>query len=169
MNSIEYAEKTAEGTLEQARAAYELMHDRSYKFSTLVAGGAGGVAVYALGKFNVQDATVQLVLLGVLSCWWFFIAGIVLLRGSRSNLLTVGTTGNAIRQRIQAHASAQVGKADQDAALWYTRWDQLESVDEQIVRYSKAATRRAKILDAGVWCVALSPVVMAIAYAMKFL
>lgn len=169
MDSIEYAEKTAEGTLAQARAAYESMHERSYKFATLVAGGAGGVAVYALGKINVQGAATQLVLLGVLSCWWFFIAGVVLLRGSRSNPLTLGTLGSAVRRRIQAHVDAQKGEADQDAALWYVRWDQLEGVDAQILSYSRAATRRAKVLDAGAWCLALSPIVVGLAYAVRFL
>lgn len=161
MDSIEYVERTAAATLMQACNAYDAMLDRVYKFSTLVAGGAGGAGVYVLGKMESLSAG-QVVPLAALSCWWFLIVGATLFHGAKSNSMKVGTSAETLRQRLLQHQ--RDGTADEATALWFTRWDQLCSVDLQIVQYSEAATNRAGTLDKAYWCLACSPAVAALAY-----
>lgn len=161
MDSIEYVERTAAATLMQACAAYDGMLDRVYKLSTLVAGGAGGAGVYALGKLGAHSAS-QVVPLAALSCWWFLIVGATLFHGAKSNSMKAGTSADALRQRLLQHQRDSTG--DEATALWFTRWDQLCSVDLQIVQYCEAATKRAGTLDKAYWCLACSPAVAAIAY-----
>jgi hypothetical protein len=165
MDAIEYVEKTAAATLAQACCTYDGMLERVYKFSTLVAGGAGGAGVYALGKIGSATAS-QVVPLAALSCWWFLIAGITLLHGAKSNAMKAGTSGNTLRERLLYHQ--RDGTYDEATALWYTRWDQLRSVDQQIVEYSDAASKRAQTLDRAYWCLACSPAVAVLAYLLTF-
>lgn len=161
MDSIEYVEKTAAGTLTQACTAYDGMLDRVYKFSTLVAGGAGGTGIYALGKIGSLSAS-QVVPLAALSFWWFLIVGVTLFHGAKSNSMKAGTSADALRQRLLQHQRG--GTVDEATALWFTRWDQLCAMDLQIIQYSEAATRRAGTLDRAYWCLACSPAIAALAY-----
>lgn len=162
MDAIEYVEASAQATLKEARAAYDGMHERIYKLVTLVTGGAGAVGVYTLGKLGSAPMW-QLVPLAAVCCWWFLIAGAVLARGAKSNSFSVGTSADALRRRLLAH-QARAGCSEESVALWYTRWDHLVSVDEQILSYSHAATRRARTLDAAYLCLICSPAVAAWAY-----
>lgn len=164
MDAIEYVEKTTAATLVQACSAYEGMLERVYKFSTLVAGGAGGAGVYALGKIGLPNIS-QVAPLAALSCWWFLIAGVTLLHGAKSNPMKAGTSSDTLRHRLLHHQRG--GTTDEATALWYTRWDQLCSVDQQIVAYSEAATRRAGTLDRAYWCLACSPAIAALAYLLS--
>jgi hypothetical protein len=165
MDALEYAEKIAGETLNQARNAYDSMYDRVYKFATLVAGGADGVGAYALGKIGTAGAHLQVWPLGALSCWWFLIAGAVLFHAAASNTLMVGTASAAIRRRLDKHLKAAGSDGTVETALWFTRWDQLAAIDGQIESYSGAASRRAIALDRAYWCLACSPFIPALAYA----
>jgi hypothetical protein len=164
MDALEYSEEIAGETLNQARDAYDAMHERVYKFATLVAGGAGGVGVYALGKIGTAGAHLQVWPLAALSCWWFVIAAAILLRGAASKKLMVGTSSAAIRRRLDKHLKA--GKDDStETALWLTRWDQLAAIDDQIEKYSAAASQRALALDRAYWALVGSPVIAVTVYA----
>lgn len=156
MDALDYAEKTASETLARAQAAYDALHTRIYAFATVLATGAGGAGVYALGRL---DEPSQLVPLGTLSCWWFLIVGAVLLKGAASRAITLGTSGDAIRRRLLQHQQSPQTAGDVAAALWFTRWDQLASVDQQTAAFAAGTTERARVLDRAYWCVVASPLV----------
>lgn len=165
MDALEFAEKTSAETLDQVRGAYDKLHESVLKLATLVAGGAGGAGVYALGKIGTVGAHLQVWPLMSLSCWWFFIAGALLVRGAASNTLLAGTSSGAFRQRFEKHLKNAGAAGAHDTALWLTRWDELAGVDEQIELYAAAASRRARVLDRAYLCVVVSPIIAGIAYA----
>jgi hypothetical protein len=161
MNNLEFAEKASSEALDDARKAYDALHERIYKFATFLAGGAGGVGVYALGKIGAANAASQFFPLAALSLYWFILVGAVLVKGASSRQLTAGTTSKAIRERLNRYSSS--GSNDENA-LWLTRWDQLASVDKQIEDYADGTSRRARSLDIAYTCLACSPAIPAIAY-----
>jgi hypothetical protein len=161
MSSVELAEKVTADALQSSRGAYDLMHDRAHKFATIVAGGAGGAGIYALGKIGLASAWPQVVSLGALSIWWFVIAGTVLLRAAASRPLMAGTSSAAIRSCMRSH----LDKGDnEDIALWKTRWQNLAAVDLQIKGYARGTTARAQVLDRAYWCIACSPAIGVLGY-----
>lgn len=164
MQAVDFAEKVAYDTRDEARRSYDAMHERVYKFVTLLTGAAGGVSVYALGKLGSPGAGLQFAPLGALALWWFFIAGVVLLKGAASRTLPLGSSSTGIRERLLHHQKAPDADDGQVAAVWNTRWDYLRSVDEQIEAYRDGCSRRATVLDRAYWCLVCSPVVPALAY-----
>jgi hypothetical protein len=176
MNEVEYAEKITADALQQARHAYDMLYDRVYRFSTLVAGGGGAMGTYAFGKMGDTQTSPQWIALLTVSGWLFFLSGFAIWFGTSSNTLTVGTLAKAIRARLSAHESNSTGitlredepdRAKFDArqqALWLTRWDNLAAVDEQIVSVSKATSRRAKSLDLSHKMLMATPAIAIAAY-----
>jgi hypothetical protein len=161
MDALEFAEKVSGEALESAQSAYDDMQERVYKFASVLAGGAGGVGAYAIGKLGPQTPVSQVVPLIVLSVYWFSIVAVLLIRGARSTHLMAGTSSAAVRERVAKHKKE--GASDEDA-LWFTRWGHLSAVDAQIKQYADGATRRARALDNAYWCLAVSPAVAALGY-----
>lgn len=169
MDALEYAEKIAGESLDQARDAYDLQYERVYKFATLVASGAGAAGVYAVGRIGTPAAYTLVWPLAALSCWWFVVVGALLLRGAASNKLMIGTGSAAIRARLAKHSAALqasgYSEGMAEGGLWLTRWDQLAAVDAQIEQYGAAATQRARALDRAYWALVCSPAIAGLAYA----
>lgn len=163
MNTLEFAEQVANETLKDTRQAYDALHERIHKFMTLLAGGAGGVGIFALGKLGPASAASQIAPLGALCIWWFAIVGVVMLQGAKSRPLKAGTDSAAIRTRFLKH-TVNIPSAPTDDALWYTRWEHLAAVDSQIESYASGTSARAHTLDKAYVCVACSPAVAALAY-----
>jgi hypothetical protein len=169
MDAIEFAEKITGETLDQLRDVYDTQHERIYKFATLLASGAGAAGVYALGQVGTPAGRAVVWPVAAVSCWRFLIVAVLLLRGVLSNLLLAGTASAAIRERIGKHTVAlkaeSPDKDTSEGALWLTRWEQLAAMDLQILQYSGANTRRARVLDRAYWAFVASPLVAAAAYA----
>ncbi len=155
METIDFAEKTVDDSLREARASYDAMHERAYKFATLTMGASGAVSIYALGKIGADGYLWQVVPMTLMAAWWFVAASLLLLRGAATNEMSAGTTSAKIRERVTKHSVTEGGKADLDRGLNLTRWDQLAAVDIQIQAFSSANIERAKALDVAYrWMVA---------------
>lgn len=155
METIDFAEKTVDASLKEARASYDAMHERAYKFATLTMGASGAVSIYALGKIGADGYLWQIIPMALMAAWWFVAASVLLLKGAATNEMSAGTTSAKIRERVTKHSEKEVGEADLEQGLNLTRWDQLAAADIQIQVFSNANIVRAKALDAAYrWMVA---------------
>lgn len=159
MDAIDYVEATVAAALTEAKGAYDTMHERAYKFVTLVMGAAGAMAVYGLGKIGTADYLLQLVPLGVWAFYLFWVASRLLLKGAATQQMTSGTTCASLHERLMRHAKNAERADPTDADVNFTRWDQARTVDEQILAFSKGASDRAKALDLAYKRVAFSPII----------
>lgn len=146
MEAIDFVEKTVGDALKEARTTYDSLHERSYKFVTLVTGAAGAMAVYALGKIGSEKYLLQVLPLISWAIFLFWIAGVVLIKGAATQEMKVGTTSASLLARIQKHLSL-VGETTFERALNDTRWDQAAAVDKQIIEYCEGSKLRAEALD----------------------
>ena len=161
--ALEFAEKAAAETLDDARKAYDALYERVYKFGTLLASGAGAAGIYGLGKIGQPGAAGQVATLLALSAWWFTISAFTLLHGGSSRPLAAGTAGDSVRERFLKRLSEKGSDAD---ALWYTRWDQVKAVDEQAAAYADGTSARARALDKAYRCLVASLAVVPLAYVL---
>lgn len=155
METIDFAEKAVEDSLKEARASYDAMHERAYKFATLTMGAAGAVSIYALGKIGSPGYLWQVIPMAFLAAWWFVAASVLLLKGAATKEMSAGTTSAKIRERVAKHSKTADGEPDLEQGLNLTRWDQVTAADNQIKAFSEANIERAKALDAAYrWMVA---------------
>ena len=155
METIDFAEKVVDASLKEARAAYDAMHDRAYKFATLTMGASGAVSIYALGKIGADGYLWHVIPMALLAAWWFVAASVLLLKGAASNEMAAGTTSAKIRERVTKHSKKGDSEPDLEQGLNLTRWDQVAAADIQIQAFSAANIERAKALDAAYrWMVA---------------
>src|SRR6218665_2934753 len=98
METIDFAEKAVEDSLKEARASYDAMHERAYKFATLTMGASGAVSIYALGKIGSPDYLWQAIPMAFLAAWWFAVASVLLLKGAATKEMSSGTTSEKIRE-----------------------------------------------------------------------
>ena len=158
METIDFAEKTVEASLNEARASYDAMYERAYKFATLTMGASGAVSVYALGKIGADGYLWQTIPMALMAAWWFLAASVLLLKGAATNEMLAGTTSAKIRERVTKHSNKEGGEADLGQGLSLTRWDQLAAVDIKIQAFSNANIERAKALDAAYRWMVASPI-----------
>lgn len=155
METIDFAEKAVDNSLKEARASYDAMHERAYKFATLTMGASGAVSIYALGKIGAAGYLWQVIPMALLAAWWFVAASALLLKGAATKEMSAGTTSARIRERVAKHSKKEDGEPDLKQGLNFTRWDQLAAADIQIQAFSDANIERAKALDAAYrWMVA---------------
>ena len=155
METIDFAEKAVDASLRDARASYDAMHERAYKFATLTMGASGAVSIYALGKIGADGYLWHVIPMALLATWWFVAASALLLKGAATNEMSAGTTSAKIRERVTKHSKKEEGEPDLEQGLNLTRWDQVAAADNQIQAFSDANIERAKSLDAAYrWMVA---------------
>lgn len=155
METIDFAEKIVDASLKEARASYDAMHERAYKFATLTMSASGAVSIYALGKIGADGYLWQTIPMALMAFWWFVAASVLLLKGATTNEMSAGTTSAKIRERVMKHSEKVGGEVDLEQGLNLTRWDQLAAADIQIQAFSNANIERAKALDAAYrWMVA---------------
>lgn len=161
MEPIELAEKVACETLKEVRSAYDALHDRAYKFVTLIVGAAGALAAYALGRIGGDTWIWQALPLGVLSFWLFAVAGALLVRGTSTKSMMAGATAASVRKTLikntpkaslpdegKSEAKSSTDLADRLAqSVGDTRWSLTASIDVQIELYSAGTKDRASALD----------------------
>lgn len=155
METIDFAETAVDASLKEARASYDAMHERAYKFATLTMGASGAVSIYALGKIGADGYLWHVIPMALLAAWWFVAASALLLKGAATKEMSAGTTSGKIRERVTKHSRKEHGDPDLEQGLNLTRWDQLAAADIQIQAFSDANIERAKALDAAYrWMVA---------------
>lgn len=158
MESIDFVEKTVDASLKEARASYDAMHERAYKFATLTMGASGAVSIYALGKIGAEGYLWQVIPMALLAAWWFAAASVLLLKGAATKEMWAGTTSAKIRERVEKHSKKEGGEIDLVHGLNFTRWDQVATADIQIQAFSVANIKRAKALDAAYRWMVASPI-----------
>ena len=168
---LEYAESVSEKTLEVARKSYDELHERVYKLATVLAAGAGAIGAYALGKVDDSSAIVQWAPLGVLSITWFAIAGVMIVLGSTSRIVSPGNGPDNIRRYYEARLAEQPAGAaspKQDALL-ITREAELDLKQTRLRNYIAGCNARSAALDFGYFFVAVSPLGPLLAIALLYL
>jgi hypothetical protein len=157
---LDYAESLSERSLDVARKSYDELHERVYKLATVLAGGAGAMGAYALGKYSDLAAAVQWLPLAVLSLWWFATAGILVLRGAISRTLSPGNGPDNIRKYYAARLAEQPPEAPSRTtdALRITREAELDLNQKRLRAYSEGCNARSGAVDTAYRMVAVSPV-----------
>lgn len=160
MDILDYEEATAERTLEVARRAYDMLHERVYKTAAALTAGAGATGGFALGKIGDPGAAIQWIPLSVLALYWFAVACFLILSGATSNRLSPGN-GPEKLQAYYDHCLAEEVAAgvDKEArALRETRKAELGLKQGRLDVYLKASNRRARAMDCTFRMIAASPV-----------
>lgn len=169
MDAIEYVEAAVAPVLKEAQAAYDALHERSYKFVTLVMGAGSAMAVYGLGKVGTAGYLLQLIPLGLWALFLFWVASRLLIKGAATQEMTSGTTGAKLRERIGQHSQGKEGDDVLPNAVILTRWDQVAAVDRQILAYSQGATDRGLALDLAYKRTGFSPLVGLFGYILALI
>lgn len=156
MKPIDYTEKLSGETLKELRAAYDALHERAYKFVLLVAGSAGALSTYAIGRIGSAHWSWQSLPLGCLALWLFGVSGYLLLCGASTKGMLAGPTAKHVRDRLIAKMPQPAEDERDDAAslaerdaqsVEATRWDFTASLDDQISRYRDGVQARGRALD----------------------
>jgi hypothetical protein len=167
---LDYAESVSEKTLEVARKSYDELHERVYKLATVLAAGAGAIGAYALGKIGEPAAVIQWASLGGLSISWFAIAGVLMVRGATSRLVSPGNGPDNIRKYFEARLAEQPeGDAGRDdAAMTITRQAELDLKQKRLKGYIDGCDARSNAVDLAYMSVAFSPLVPLAVIALLF-
>lgn len=168
---LEYAESVSEKTLEVARKTYDELHERVYKLATVLAAGAGATGAYALGKIDDPSAIVQWAPLGVLSLIWFAIAGVIIVRGSTSRIVSPGNGPDNVMRYYEARLAEQpaCSASSNEDALRITRQAELDLKQARLRRYIDGCNARSDAVDFGYISVAVSPLGPLLAIAVLYL
>lgn len=155
MEPIELTEKIATESAKELRGAYDALHERAYKFATVIAAAAGALAAYAVGRIGSPDWTWQSFPTGALSLWLFGIAAYALVWGASTKNMLAGATGASVmkllRERMPAeaieNATEEEARELSRSAVEATRWDLAGAIDKQIEAYAKGVEERGSALD----------------------
>jgi hypothetical protein len=148
MVALDFMEQTAATTLKVAADGYDMAYERVNKLATLILGGAGAAGVYALGKLGARSDLFQALPLLLLALWWLGVGGTLMLAGSESREVNLGSDSLELR-KIYNEELGRCGATDgtEAHALEETRWRHLDAVDQQIRIYADGLSRRSEALD----------------------
>lgn len=157
MDILAYTEAVAAKSLEVARNAYDDLHERAYKLATVLVAGGGAVGALALGKLGTSASPIAWAPLAALSLSWFSIAGLLVLSGATSRLLSPGNGPDNLRNYFKERLGE--GSAE-ETALAATRHAELDLVQRRLREYNAGCIARALAIDRAYWAIALcSPLV----------
>lgn len=163
---LDYAERESRRTLDELRTAFNAHFERASKVLTMLTGGAGAVAAYAINNWDRHTIPAQLALL-VLALGWG-IAGIYLaVRGMRGRNLGAGAMVTALAQTYTEHAGnlmQQESAAKAANALRIVRMAELNREFLQTQAYSTAVSQQTKDLRRVVTIAALTPTIAMIVW-----
>lgn len=158
---LDYAEKESRRTLDELRAAFNAHFERASKVLTLLTGGAGAVAAYAINNWERHAVPAQMALL-VLACGWGMAAIYLAVRGMRGRSLGAGAMVSALAETYTQHAGdlMQQARAEQAAhALRIVRMAELNREFLQTQAYSLAVSQQTKDLRRVVTIAAFTPTI----------
>lgn len=145
------------------RRAYDDLHERAYKFATLLVAGGGAVGVYAFTEFGKAPGNVLgWAPIAGLALTWFGTAAVLLWCGVTARDISAGPKAQSLKKRYQYELS--VAGADEENAFKAFREAALEKVPERVGIYVRACAARADRIDlayrAAVICSPLVPAVI---------
>lgn len=158
MDIISYTEAVAAKSLEVARHAYDDLHERAYKLTTVLVTGGGAVGALALSRIGSPTGSIGWAPLAALALSWFAIAGLLVLGGATSKLLSPGNGPKHLRDYFAARLKEYPD--DREKALEITRGAELDLMQKRLRAYTDGCTARAHAIDRAYRSVALcSPLV----------
>lgn len=153
MDILTYTEAIAAKSLEVARQAYDDLHERAYKLATVLVTGGGAVGAVALSRLGTGTATIGWAPLAALALSWFAIAGVLVIGGATSKMLSPGNGPKNLRDYFAARLAEYPG--DAGTALELTRGAELDLVQKRLRAYTNGCTVRAEAIDRAYWSIAL--------------
>lgn len=156
---LDYAERESARTLDDLRAAFNTHFERATKVLTLLVGGAGAVAAYAMNNWQQLGRAEQGPLL-VLCVGWSVAAIILSIWGMRVRSMGSGPALTEMAKIYAEHAGdpAQPQHADiAESALLRLRRAELNRRHLQIECYAKAVSEQTEDLRVAVVIAAAMP------------
>ena len=158
---LDYAERESRRTLDELRVAFNAHFERASKVLTLLTGGAGAVAAYAINNWDRHAIPAQVALLA-LALGWGMAAIYLAVRGMRGRSLGAGAMVTALAQTYTQHAGSlmQQETADKAAnALRVVRMAELNREFLQTQAYSLAVSQQTRDLRCVVTIAAFTPTI----------
>lgn len=158
---LDYAEKESRRTLDELRTAFNAHFERASKVLTLLTGGAGAVAAYAINNWDRHAMPAQLALLA-LALGWGSAAIYLAVRGMRGRSLGAGAMVTALAQTYTQHAGSLMQKESAEKiahALRVVRMAELNREFLQTQAYSLAVSQQTKDLRRVVTTAAFTPTI----------
>lgn len=156
---LDYAERESRRTLDELRAAFNAHFERALKVLTLLTGGAGAVAAYAINNWAQLSPPAQWALLTLAVCW-SGIAVILATRGMRSRRIDAGGAVTAIAATYSNHAGSLVQPQSTDKtslAMRVVRMAELNREHLQAQTLAQAVSQQTKDLRQAVVSASLAP------------
>lgn len=144
MEALDYVEQRTTRTLEVLRKSYDDLHERAYKFATVLVAGGGAAGGYALGKFSPQAEPMAWAPLAALALSWFGVAAYLILKGTTSASLS---PGNGPKNLLGTFDGWSAHLGDDGQALEKTRREELSLEQRRIREYSDGCVTRAESID----------------------
>lgn len=166
MDVLDYLEAGAKEQMAVLRKDYDDLHDRAYKFATLLMAGGGAVGAYAFAEFAASPAKVLVWAPAAgLALTWFGTAAVLLWRGAAARDISAGPEMKSLQARYEAELA--LDGADETKALTALRKAALGVVPARVKKFSAACIARADHIDsaykAASVCTPLVPIVIAVA------
>jgi hypothetical protein len=166
MEILDYLESSVAETLDVLRTAYDDLHERAYKFATLLIAGGGAAGGYAFSELSKAPAKVYgWAPLAALALTWFATAAVLLWCAAAARDISAGPKIRSLQDRHRFEIS-KVG-SDGEEALKALRIAAVEQAQKRIDRYVQACAARADGIDlayrSAVICSPLVPTVVAVA------
>lgn len=146
MEVLDYLEVCAAEQVDVLRKAYDDLHERAYKFATLLIAGGGAVGVYALTEFGKAPGN----LLGWapiagLALTWLGTAIVLLWSSVTARDVSAGPKIQSLKKRYQFELS--IAGDDEGKAFKALREAALDRVPERVGVYVRACAARADRID----------------------
>ncbi|WP_304305871.1 hypothetical protein [Pseudacidovorax intermedius] len=164
---LDYAEAQGAETLAVLRQAYDDLYERAYKFSTVLVGGGGAAAIYALGRATSLEGTVLgWAPVAAVALSWFGIAGQLIWNAGVSRELSPGV-GPGV---LLAYYDVERTKGTAVRALETTRRAKLGLQQLNVLAYQRGCIERALAIDLAYKTAAIcTPAVPAVTFLLGYL
>lgn len=163
---LDYAERESRRTLDELRAAFNAHFERASKVLTLLTGGAGAVAAYAINNWERHAIPAQLALLA-LALGWGVAAIFLAVRGMRGRSLGAGAMVTALAQTYGLHAGSLMQPETQEKAAHALRVVRMAELNREFLQtqaYSQAVSQQTKDLRRVVTIAAFTPTIAMIVW-----
>ncbi|MDA8455273.1 hypothetical protein M4R22_10920 [Acidovorax sp. GBBC 3334] len=158
---LDYAERESRRTLDELRTAFNAHFERASKVLTLLTGGAGAVAAYAINNWDRHPIPAQLALL-VLALGWGMAAIYLAVRGMRGRSLGAGAMVTALAQTYTEHAGSLMQRESAEKAANALRLVRMAELNREFLQtqaYSLAVSQQTKDLRRVVTIAAFTPTI----------
>lgn len=160
MEHLDYVEHRAADTIKVLRDSYDHLHERVFKFASLLLAGGGGVGAFSLGK--IGQPAITWAPLAALAVFWFATAALLMWKGATSNRLS---PGNGPAHMLEYFKDRLAESQDAAAALEVTRRAELDLQQSRIKRYIDACNTRSSAIDLAYKVAAIGSPVVALVVA----